>query len=332
MEASAIKTNNANPTVSVILPVYQVIEYVDECIASILAQTFSDFELIIVDDGSTDGTGEKCDAWAEKDGRIAVIHKANAGQSAARNTGIARARGEYLLFVDSDDYIRPSLIGMALERLHESQSDICFFKYELLKPDGSMEPYKEAPLFPQVTCCDASQALIFLFRQQLHHYPWSRIAKTALYSEDPAFFPEGRIMEDVATTARLITRANQVSFLDENLYVYREREGSTISQWSHRLTVDSVAALSDIERDVRSQSDEVKTAAFNYKVKFLFYCLVMECRSGIGQPQSESFSLARKELISSVLSADWKSVGLANRIKYFIVKFGLTRMVAKAKA
>lgn len=331
MRASAKQNADGNPTVSVILPVYQVVDYLDECVSSILAQTFSDFELVIVDDGSTDGSGEKCDAWAERDDRIVVIHQANAGQSAARNLGIGEARGEYLLFIDSDDYISPALIDKSTALLRSTQSDICFYRYELLRANGKLEPYKESGLFPKVSSCDASEALTFLFNQCVHHFPWARIAKVGLYRADPVFFPVGRKMEDIATTARLMTRASRICFLDENLYVYREREGSTISEWSHQLTIDSDEALADIERDVRDQPEEVRIAALNYRVKFLFYCLMMES----GLPNSDlgdkAVNLARGEMRAAAKRCGWGNLSRSNKLKIVLMKMRLEGLAAKMR-
>ena len=99
-----------NPKLSIIVPVYNVEQYLDKCIKSILNQTFKDFELILVDDGSIDNSGEICDEYAKKDSRVKVIHKKNGGLAAARNTGLIIARGDYVGFVDSDDWIEPRYV------------------------------------------------------------------------------------------------------------------------------------------------------------------------------------------------------------------------------
>ena len=101
------------PAISVIVPVYKVEAYLDTCVESILAQTFTDLEVILVDDGSPDGCPAKCDAWAQKDLRVRVIHQANGGLSAARNTGIEAARGDFFAFVDSDDRLEPDTLRRA---------------------------------------------------------------------------------------------------------------------------------------------------------------------------------------------------------------------------
>lgn len=323
--------NKGYPTVSVVMPVYQVVDYVDEAISSVLGQTYADFELIIVDDGSTDGSGEKCDVWASRDSRVIVLHQQNAGQSSARNLGISKARGKYLLFVDSDDYVRPSLLSSSLERLIATKSDICFFKYVVLKKDGTLVPYKESASFPKVLSCSPVETLEYLLGQRLHHYPWVRLAKTELYAEGVDFFPVGRKMEDMATTPRLITHAKRVSFLDEELYVYRMRDGSTLDEWPPQLTIDTVSALADIETDVRRFDSAVQNAAFNYSAKMLFYIMMMECsREGYGADEV-AYELAKYEMSRVVVDCGWKNLTLANKLKFMLMKLGLTGFVAKAR-
>ena len=117
--------------VSIIVPVYQVETYLRQCIDSILAQTFTDFELILVDDGSKDKSGEICEEYAGKDGRVRVIHKENGGLSDARNAGLEQAAGEYFMFVDSDDYIAPTMIERLYNSIQSESADIaaCNFCY-----------------------------------------------------------------------------------------------------------------------------------------------------------------------------------------------------------
>ena len=112
------------PKASVIVPVYKVEEYLEKCVQSILAQTERDFELILVDDGSTDGSGKLCDTLKERDGRIQVIHQENQGLGGARNTGIREARGDWLLLVDSDDWIEPKILEKAMEAGLREEADL----------------------------------------------------------------------------------------------------------------------------------------------------------------------------------------------------------------
>ncbi|MDO5396828.1 MAG: glycosyltransferase [bacterium] len=113
--------------ISIIIPVYNVEKYLDRCIKSIIGQTYKEIEIILVDDGSTDNSGKMCDEWAKKDKRIKVIHKKNAGLGYARNSGLEVASGEYIMFVDSDDYIALSTCEKALKNIKKNNSDICYY-------------------------------------------------------------------------------------------------------------------------------------------------------------------------------------------------------------
>lgn len=137
------------PTVSIIVPVYNVEKYLPACIDSILAQTFRDFELILVDDGSPDSCPALCDAAAEKDGRIRVIHQTNGGVSSARNFGLERAEGEYIGFVDADDSVAPVYLEWLYEALDACSAPIamCAYRYvqEGRKPETRSQPERPAP-------------------------------------------------------------------------------------------------------------------------------------------------------------------------------------------
>ena len=117
------------PMVSVIIPIYNVEDYLEECIRSVCDQSYTNLEIILVDYGSPDGSPAICDAWAKKDSRIRVIHKKNGGLSDARNAGLDVAEGEYIYFVDGDDYIKPDLIETALGHFKEN-TDMVVFRYE----------------------------------------------------------------------------------------------------------------------------------------------------------------------------------------------------------
>ena len=111
---------STQPLISVIVPVYNVERYLDQCVESLIGQTYERLEIILVDDGSTDSSGEQCNAWANRDNRIRAVRQCNAGLAAARNTGLDLAKGEYIGFVDSDDYVLPDMFGTLLHNLQES--------------------------------------------------------------------------------------------------------------------------------------------------------------------------------------------------------------------
>lgn len=126
-----------SPLVSVIVPVYRVEAYLDRCLRSVTGQDYTDLQIILVDDGSPDASGQICDSWAERDGRIQVIHKENEGLGMARNSGIECARGKYILFVDSDDYIAPEMIGRLTQELEQSGGKVCYSGFVDVDRDGN---------------------------------------------------------------------------------------------------------------------------------------------------------------------------------------------------
>ena len=128
------KKESNSPGVSVIIPIYKVEEFIHECVESVLSQTYKDFEILLVDDGSTDSCGEICDDFSKSDNRIKVIHKQNGGLSDARNVGLSLARAEYIYFLDSDDWIENNLLECVLEKM-EKGYDMVVFNYYTVFPD-----------------------------------------------------------------------------------------------------------------------------------------------------------------------------------------------------
>ena len=264
--------------VSIIVPVYDVAEYLDDCLESVVNQTYDNIEIILVDDASTDSSAEKCDEWMRKDRRITVIHKEkNEGLSAARNTGLSQAHGEYISFVDSDDVISRRMIEKTIDKINSDQTDVVLFCHAVFEEDvEAWRNYKEFDKYPETQVCSSKEALEFLFHQQLHHYAYLRVVRKALYDRMGFTFPQGRKMEDIATTALVLGEAGKVSILAERLYFYRQRPGSTVSTWNHKLSLDSCYALDEVGKYICSRYSDIKCSFLNYKIKFLLYCWMSE--------------------------------------------------------
>ena len=218
--------------ISVIVPIYKVEAYLNRCVGSILAQTYSDFELILVDDGSPDNCGKICDEYAEKDTRITVIHQENGGLSAARNAGIERALkndSEWVSFIDSDDWIHPQYLEMLLAAaaLHNTKIVLC--DYEPTRSDTKIyQPIgADSGNFSVVPAKDS---------YSLRHFPvipaWAKIYHKSLMKQ-PIRFPEGKINEDRFTTYKWIFSQTSISLVHERIYYYYLREDSIMrADWS----------------------------------------------------------------------------------------------------
>lgn len=213
------------PTVSVVVPVYRVEKYLDKCVSSICAQTFADFELILVDDGSPDNCPALCDAWAQKDSRIRVIHQKNGGLSAARNAGIEAALGQYLLFVDSDDYIEPDMLRQLVYGAQRSgaKMTLCNLRYEdelgipFLYPDFSSV---------QDAILDRNAFWNGYYSSQSAYYvvAWNKLYRRELFTS--LRYPVGKLHEDEYVLQELVDQCDNICCLGYVGYHYVQRSGS----------------------------------------------------------------------------------------------------------
>ena len=229
--------------ISVIVPVYNVEPYLRKCLDSIINQIYRDLEIIVVDDGSTDGSGAICDEYKEKDDRIKVFHTANRGLSAARNLGLDNATGDWIGFVDSDDWIEPDMYSALIKCAEETGADLvecgCY-------TDFASATIERAAIQGTVTDKEAVESLI---RDEIRTQVWNKIWKLQLFAE--IRFPEGRSFEDVATTYKLI-RGATVTGVPENLYHWIQRESSISQSHDKQNLVDYWSAHRQRYEDLKS--------------------------------------------------------------------------------
>lgn len=217
--------------ISVIVPVYNTSRYLKRCVQSICNQTYKNLEIIVIDDGSTDGSGAQCDCLAEQDERIIIFHKENGGLSDARNYGIERAQGGYIGFVDSDDYIEPTMYELLLRKCIEYGTKIacCGRIDEYERKKG-----KENFVFPMEICWTAEQAIEnLLLWKGLDSAAWDKLYERNLWKN--LRYPYGEISEDVPVTGKLIEKAGAIVHVGVPLYHYCHREDSiTVSEYNEK--------------------------------------------------------------------------------------------------
>lgn len=240
-----LRDSRMESLISVIIPIYNTEKYLQACVDSVLSQTYANLEIILVDDGSTDTSGFVCDQYAEKDGRVVVIHKENAGMSSARNVGLDRAKGDYICFVDSDDYIAENLCETAIRAFHKGKIDIVAFDIILTDEDGKPIDQIESShgMFRE-----REETLCKLLKNHLSNYAWNKIYARRVF--DGICFPEGYSWEDVGTTYKLLMNADGLVSIPEKLYYYRQRKTSII----HNITAK---ALKDIFVMQKSRYDDL---------------------------------------------------------------------------
>ena len=211
------------PEISIIVPIYNVEPYLPRCLDSILAQTFTDFELILVDDGSPDQCGEICDNAKEQDKRIRVIHKKNGGLSDARNVGIDVAKGDYLLFIDSDDFVAPNMVEKLYKALNENDADYAMCGTVKVL-DGKELAVVSKTQLQNRTLTNLEALALIKEPNTMFVAAWNKLYKKELFSS--IRFPVGKLYEDEATIYKITYLCKRVTIISDELYFYVLREGS----------------------------------------------------------------------------------------------------------
>ena len=234
-----------SPSISVIVPVYNVQAWLPACVESLLCQTFTDFELILVDDGSPDACPALCDEYAKRDSRVRVIHQQNGGLSAARNAGLQIAQGETIAFVDSDDTVAPTYLDQLFSALCDSNADLAICAVEDVSEDGSSLAPAQITLPTQVGIFSGKELLKEFFGNNSTYYTvaWNKLYRRSLWQT--LRYPNGMIHEDDAVAHQLFWASSTVVCVDAPLYHYRLRSGSICRTAIGAGSFDGVTAHAD---------------------------------------------------------------------------------------
>ena len=250
------------PLISVVVPIYKVEPYLEKCIQSILKQTYKNLQVILVDDGSPDNCGKICDEYAKKDNRIEVIHKENGGLSDARNVGIKKARGEYIGFVDSDDYISDTMYEDMYNLLRENKAEVCICNFYEVKEneliiknkDNGSKDYNKIEILKEI-----------LLDKNIQSYAWNKLYKIELFKDIQ--YPVGKKYEDIGTTFFVLEKCNKVVVTGKPEYYYLNRNDSIVNNVVPD-TITNYIELIDKRFDyVEKKYDELKRYNIYYFVK-----------------------------------------------------------------
>lgn len=304
------------PKISIIVPVYKAEKYLNRCVDSILAQTFTDFELLLIDDGSPDKSGEICDEYARKDSRVRVIHKENGGVSSARQRGLDESIGEYTIHADPDDWVEPELLAEMYQKAKDENADmvICDFIYEYRT--GSII-YKQ-----HIDNCDAKSILKQMFSQQLPSMCWNKLVRRKCYIDYDIQFPHNIILwEDLYVVCSLLTHPIKCAYLPKALYHY-----------DFVINNNSIVRI-PTKKGLYSQIDFIKHfSSYSYPVDWLYESKVstkmLAYRSGLLKPNEiiDLFAEINDKYIKSNSYSSLLQKGLAALLKknylasYFYLK------------
>lgn len=312
------------PKISIIIPVYNVEEYLQECVDSVLEQNFYDYEILLVDDGSTDKSGELCDLYSDKFDFVKTIHKENGGLSEARNTGIKHAKGQYILFIDSDDYIFKDTLSQLNYTLEEdSEVEVVLFDALKLFPDGSLIPlqdgYSKGKIFQQ------THEDILKHLTSLDKFPGSactKLVKKRLLEDNNLFFEKGLLSEDIDWTMRLLSCATRYNYCKHFCYCYRQfRSGSITNSVNLKNIKSLIFIIQKWSSESEDNNDISKIQPYINKFMAYEYMIVLFYFSSLTRQE-------KKEMKGDIISLSWLLSASKNK-KNIIIKlifdiFGLS--------
>lgn len=272
--------------ISVIVPAYNVKKYVEKCVYSIINQTFPDYEIILVDDGSTDGTSILCDELAKKSDKIRVFHKENGGLSDARNFGMDKAQGEYITFIDSDDYVAPTYLKELYEPIEQDDVDVTI---TLLTPfwenENPVVKYKDG-----YTVVSAEESVRkMLIREDIAHSAGGKLYKRYLWKD--IRFPVGRLYEDYLTTFFVMENVKKVGITNTSLYYYLQRSDSIMHYKCTERTVTIVEATEQVTPKIIAKWPNLEVEAKDLQVA---QCL--KCKQQILNEAPHKFEVVEKNI------------------------------------
>ncbi len=298
------------PLVSVVIPVYNVCKYVSQCLDSVLCQSYQNLEIIVIDDGSSDGSGLVCDDFSRKDSRIRVIHQENQGLSSARNTGLNSMTGEIVAFLDSDDAFHPEMIQRMVSVIVAEDADVvtCSYSKHYTEKHMPIQPLGEY----QTVIYDRTGALKALIEGKISWFVWDKIYKRKCFEN--IRFPHGHVYEDVDTIYKVLAISDKIVYCCEPLVMYRKRVGSITEVYSLESAKDRDRAFSHVVEFVKKNTPEIFSEEQKQKVSSVWLAgtLGTYARSG-----KEAWKY-RDEVSRAMVNVDIKRCDLQTKGKLFL--------------
>lgn len=323
IKASKEQTAKDKPLVSIIVPVYNVEKYLARCLDSIIAQTYKNLQIIVVDDGSTDNSGKLCDEYAKKDKRIEVYHKKNGGVSSARNIGIKNAKGEAVGFIDSDDYVEPQYTETLVKSMLDNDSDIsiCGFKKVYVGKSDTIIRYKDGACFDKKTFVNKIMNVENAFG--VCHM---KLIKKEVIGEN-AFDETLTVGEDALFMVSISANVDKVSYVGQALYNYRINQSSVVRRYDKNYLKKYEQSMQQMKEKMNAMYGGSFSKSYNNYVSYhAMLVLVNYCCN----PKNSSKKQSIKELYQSpilsagVKNANYDDLSKAKKISLFCLKHRIT--------
>lgn len=292
--------------VSIIIPIYNTNLYLPVCVNSVLRQTYSRLDIILVNDGSTDASGATCDRLAELDSRVRVIHKSNEGLSEARNSGVAFAHGDLITFIDSDDWVEPSYVETLCRIFDENKADIAVCRMRRIGKDKEYlgtrtKRMQEKLLGTEMALC------AMLYQKEFDVSACGKLYRMELLKRHP--FPKDLLFEDLATTYKFFFDAQRVATSTAELYNYRQREGSITENKMSPMRLDELLAADSMYDFISANCPAAQAAALCKKMSCYFQVFLL-------LPKDEPYFKDSREKIWNFLRTYWKQVAFDSHARW----------------
>lgn len=310
--------------ISFVIPIYNVESYLHQCVDSVLNQTYQNIEVILVDDGSPDRSPAICDDYAQKDNRVVVIHKENGGLSDARNEGLQKAIGDYVIFLDSDDFYKHNVfLERIVEATDEGRKDAVFFQRTVFY-DGSNRPNDNYPPYNlEWNKLDASSLLLELAKNDLlDASACMKATKRSILLNNELFFTKGIYCEDIEWFSRYIMFVNSVALIDYPDYYYRKREGSITSKLKEKNVRDLFYTIQQHSEKIRSigADDNRVRAILSYHAYQYYIVLGLSNNTVKGKARQQLLNECKRYRWLVYYSISGKTKKSATILKLFGVK------------
>lgn len=307
------------PQVSVIIPAYNAEKYIEECVLSVLSQSYQNLEVIVVNDGSSDSTLSILLNMQKRFPLMAVFSKDNEGVSAARNFGISKAHGKYVLLLDSDDAYLPDSVSLLVETAEQYKAQMVSFNFETLFPDGSMGERPVEYSFPDVKTSTGRKCIEYIYAEHIGYFSWAFMYNRQFLVDSHILYPQGfSLLEDALFLNKILRQCGRVAYVSKPCYRYRITEGSLSKRTSFETVDSAFKSLSEIQRIAYSEGPSVEFDAHIVRLYLYIYTLLIDCPTS-GEKNELRHSI-RKKILETCSRKSFHFLCLSDKVKLILLR------------
>lgn len=319
--------------VSLIIPVFNVEEYLEECLESIINQSFSDYEVILVDDGSTDRSRLIISNYEKNFNKVTVLYQKNKGVSEARNLAFKHAAGEYVLYIDSDDFLKINMLELMVNKAKNTKADIVMCNYNLYYGDNNENNRVFSYNLLEDNIYSSKEVIDMMLNFKLQGQLWNKLFKRSLLIEDNFEFESGRYIQDIFPVFKVINRSEKIAFINEDLYYYRQRDTSTIHKKNIKLVEDYYHAMYSVIQYIIENEIQVNSTSFKvFRASVLSYFIHHYTNANFDNGYKNFKS--SKYINLDIKIKDFiflKNLNKRDKVRLFLFKFRIFNLIKKLK-